>query len=341
MTEAAKPPVRTRSRTATRTAAAPVAETPVAETPAPVPTTTGRRLRSRLGTPPAVAAPGTAAGDGSTDWMKSGAEAQKVAEAEKRRLAERQAAGARGELYAPRRLEVESGRQVEIVVLDAALDCFLWEHQQYVAGNQVGRRTVFETCPRETQPCPLCDGLAGGRESYYVMMLTVLELDPGYTKEGVWTPLTRDVGGEKVALPYIKRLMAVKVHQQEAYFSIMNELGSMRGLQLVLDRSATDRYAPQSGVVNVALSKDEGQWVVLSEEEIIEEFGHEAEYSTDAEPVLIKEENADTKPYNYGRIFQRPDAAKLRTKYAGANAAAHAPTGSRQANEAAGGSAPW
>jgi hypothetical protein len=280
--------------------------------------------------------------------MKGNAESGRAAaEAEKLRLAQKQAAGAQGLLTPPRRIEVSPGRVKEVIVLDAQLSCFMYEHKLYVPTNRVGRRDVYEPCPREHQICPLCEGMANARESYYVLFLTVIDLDPGYLKKEdgveVWVPATReDEQGNKVALTHQRRLLAVKLHQQDPYFAIYNELGNLRGLSLALVRSPTDKYAPQSGVVDVAQSKQEGKWLQYSEADIIENFGHPAEYSAAVEgqePVLIKAENADCQPYNYGLVFRRPDAADLRTRYAGAAAASHAPVGSDQANAAGG--APW
>jgi hypothetical protein len=297
-----------------------------------------------LNTQPTAIA-GAVGGDGDTSWMKSGAEARAAAEAEKRRQAERQAAASRGELYQPRRLEIEGGGTREIIVLDAQLMCFMHEHQLYLPNNPQGRRTVFEPCPREHQICPLCEGMANARESYYAMFLTVIELSPGYMKEGQWITLKREVDGVQKDLEYIRRLYCVKLHQQDQWFKLADELGNLRGLQLVLQRSATDRMAPQSGVINVEASKDEqGNWIVHKEADILESFGSPAEYSepTDgSDPVVLRAENQDCFPYDYGVIFKRPSAEDLRTRYGGANAAASAPAGSKQANEAAAGGAPW
>jgi hypothetical protein len=342
-----KPPVRTRSRTpAASTAAASTAVATVATTAVAPPAGGRPRVRSRVGAAGVTNAPvvGETTGNGDTSWMKSGDAAKRAYDAEAVRIAQRNAARAEGVLYSPRRFDVGgTGHEKELVVLDAQLACFMYEHELFIQGSTRGY--TYEPCPREHQACPLCEGMMGAKESYYVLFLTVIDLNPGYWKreEGsgveTWMPRkAKNAEGVDEALAFERVLLPVKFAQQQAFFQLGNTLPSLRGLQLIMERNS-DKFSPKTGAPNIERSKDNGQFVILTEAEILESFGAPAQYTNPAEgeePTLLRIENADTMVFDYGRIFRRPDAADLRRRYGGA-----APVGSSEANAAASGPTPW
>jgi hypothetical protein len=94
----------------------------------------------------------------------------------------------------PYRFWLPVGKQVEGVVLDTELGPCFYEHQ--LQNPRTGKWDIYEGCPKEYEHCPLCDGVAGGKESYYVMMLTVMVLDPYINKQGVTVPHAQVDSGE-------------------------------------------------------------------------------------------------------------------------------------------------
>lgn len=253
----------------------------------------GVRTRSRApvngAMPPAR---GGAAGGGG--WMSSGASARAKAEEElvrQREAAERRASG----LYMPFRFWVGVGEQREVVILDSQLGPCFYEHQ--MQNPRTGRWDVHEACPKEWEPCPLCDHQ---KDSYYVMMLTVMDLSPYTNKQGQ-------------TIPHSRKLMAVKAQQQPFFMRQFDRHQTLRGLHLLMSRD-TQQTAQIGNPEFIQLH---------SEEDIIESFGHDQIVAQDGK--VLKERNTDCFPFPYDRLFQKPTAEDLRRRYGGA-----APAGSRQ-----------
>jgi hypothetical protein len=312
-TQTQTPAPRTRSRApASQPAAAPAAQPAAASATPPA----AGRIRSR--TAPAAAAPTTApagatvAGDGSTDWMRTGNAARQGLHVEREKQAERR----EGTIHMPTRLMVPSGVTKDIVVLDAAPGPCMYEHN--LRNPRTDRFDLHELCPKEFEPCPICDGMAGGKDSAYVMFLTVADMTP-------WERVLPD--GSKETVAYTRRLWVLKGTQQDDIWRLYDQHGTLRGLQLLVMRGH-DRFAPASG----SLVPNQ-EVMIVDEQSILDTFGGPEVWSEPREgeePRLLKGENADTQPFEYGRLFRKPSAADLRQRYGGV-----APVGSDQSNRQA------
>jgi hypothetical protein len=261
----------------------------------PITPSTGGGVRTRSRTPQGSGpAAGGRAGVGGGGWMTSGASARAKAEEELARQREAQERRASG-LYMPFRFWVGVGEQREIVVLDAQLGPCFYEHQ--LQNPRTGKWDTYETCPKEWEPCPLCDSQ---KESYYVMMLTVMDLTPYTNKQGV-------------TVPHSRKLLPVKAQQQPFFMRQFDRHQTLRGLQLLMSRD-TKQTAGIGTPEFVALH---------AENDIIESFGHDPVLAQDGK--VLKERNSDCFPFPYDRLFTKPSAEDLRARYGGM-----APAGSRQ-----------
>lgn len=231
-----------------------------------------------------------------TGWMKTGAAAVETAQrevAQQREHQERRAAG----LLMPFRFWMGVGETAEYVVLDAQLGPCFYEHQLQNPRN--GRYEIHEGCPKEWEPCPLCDST---KDSYYVMMLTVVDLR-GYTKK------------DNTHVPYSRKLLPVKAQQQGFFIRQLERHGTLRGLHILGSRDA--QQSPQIG---------NPEFVALhTEAEIIASFGHPPVMDSQNPQRVLKQQNADCFPFPYGMLFKKPSAADLRARYGGT-----APAGSTQ-----------
>lgn len=236
------------------------------------------------------------------DWMKSGASARETAQSELARNQEREAKRAAG-IYMPWRLWLPVGKQVEVVVLDTELGPCFYEHN--LQNPATGKWDTFESCPKEFEHCPLCDGVAGGKESYYVMMLTVMVLDPYINKNGV-------------TVPHSRKLLPVKTNDQPFWQRQFEDTGSLRGRQYLMVRDSKDQS--NTGRPEY-LNQQHG------EDTIIASFGHPA--ITDQQGKVLKQANTDCYPFPYAQLFTRPSGEDLRRRYGGAP-----PVGSRASNAA-------
>jgi hypothetical protein len=289
-----QPSTRVRSRTS-----------PAASAGTPAPSgSTGRAPigSSRVATTVGARSPSAQTNSNANDsgWMKSGATARAAAEQElqrQRESAERRANG----LYMPFRFRLKVGEQREIIVLDQNIGPCFYEHNLQNPKN--GKWDLFETCPKEWESCPICDGVAGGKESYYVMMLTCIDLTPWQKKDGT-------------TVPYSKFLLPVKAQQQGFFTRQFDRHGSLRGLQLLMTRDTAQ-----------TVSIGNPEFLERHEEAaLIESFGHEAVTGQDGK--VIKAKNADCFPYPYAQLFKKPSGEDLRRRYGGM-----APAGSRQEAE--------
>lgn len=248
----------------------------------PIAPTQEVRNRARTGGANGAANGGGRAGG----WMAKGDAARQKQEQEQaaqQAAAERRANG----LYMPFRFWVPVGEQREIVVLDAEPGPCFYEHQLQNPRN--GKWDIHEACPKEWEPCPLCDTQ---KDSYYVMMLTVMDLTP-YTKKN----------GEVVN--HSRKLLAVKTQQQPFFLRQFDRHGTLRGLQLLMARDNRQT----AGIGNP-------EFVALhSEEDIMSSFGHDQVVSQDGK--VLKEANSDCFALQYEQLFTQPSAEDLRARYGG------------------------
>jgi len=289
-----------RSRAA---ATAPTSEAPAtAPAPAAAPAATGG-IRSRSRAPvPANTQTAPAASGG--DWMKRGAAARQTAESEvarQRDAAERRASG----VYMPYRFRLKVGEAREIVILDADLGICFYEH--HMKNPTTGKWDIYETCPKEWEACPICEMATdknnrfNAKESYYVMMLTCIDMTPYTKKDGT-------------VMPYSKFLLPVKAQGQGFFMRLMDRHGTLRGIQLLMTRDT--QQTASIGTPEFLEKHDEAS--------IIESFGHPAVIGQQDGKVL-KPANADCFPFPYDKLFKKPSGADLRRRYGGV-----APMGSRE-----------
>lgn len=262
---------------------------------------TAPRIRTR--TPPPGGGTGQAiagragAASGGAGWMKTGVAARQQTDQElarQREAAERRANG----LYMPFRFRVGEGESREVVILDSELGPCFYEHN--LQSPKDGKWNIFETCPKEWEPCPLCSGTAGGKESYYVMMLTCIDLTPWQKKDGT-------------VVPYSKFLLPVKAQGQGFFIRQLDRHGTLRGLKLLMTRDT--RQTASIGTPEFVEKH--------TEEDILASFGHPPVTAQDGK--VIKQANADCFPFEYEKLFKKPSAEDLRRRYGGI-----APAGSRQ-----------
>jgi hypothetical protein len=306
MTDA--PRARTRSRAPATPAPAPApAEAPATENapgdnseeqPA-APRTIGRITAGTGGQIGGRAGAGTPAATGGSDdaWMKTGAGAREAVSKELEQQQDKERKRAEG-IYMPYRFWLPVGKQVEVVVLDAEPGPCFYEHQ--LQNPQSGKWDTYESCPKEFDLCPLCDGTAGGKDSYYIMLLTVIVLDPYVNSKGI-------------TVPHSRKLLAVKSAEQPFFLRQFDRDGSLRGLHLLMTRD-TKNMANHGRPEFIAKH---------SEEDVMASFGHAAVTAQDGK--VLKQANADCFAFPYGRIFTKPSGEDLRRRYGGT-----APIGSRQ-----------
>lgn len=244
-----------------------------------------------------------------------GRQARAISEMEHTKQAERQslrAQGANWDDYNRRRFYLSSpGDQADVIILDKDIDSlgFVYEHnmpQQDAQGRQiVNERTqkprygAFETCPTETNLCPLC--LKGSHYSAYNMHMTVLDLR-GYNSERLGR------------VEHVKRPLVIPSNLHPVFFKMLDQAmekhGTIRGMQIMLERDNYDKSAGCGRPQEI----DGSFYVMIPENEIMASFSHEAIMADDNE-TTIKPKNFDVVPFDYMKTIPRPDAAYLRQKY--------------------------
>ncbi len=189
------------------------------------------------------------------------------------------------------RFYVKAGEECEIIVLDKSLDdCVaFYEHNSQDSNGKWG---IYEPCLKDLGvECPIC---ATGNNSYYVMMLSVLVLKEFTTKSG------QVIKQSKMLLP-IKMGQFDILRRLEA--AAKKECGTMRGMYLLMARSKADK-SPRIG--EPAILDDGKMYDMLTEEELEDEYGHDAVVGQDKKTIL-RPENFDITPYDYEKLFPKPD----------------------------------
>ncbi len=238
------------------------------------------------------------AGPQDDSWMLRGQQAAQVREGEIARAQQRREQG-----YAPFRYRLrppkdgQPGEQGDIIILDNELGPCFYEHAIPGPGKDWSR-TTNELCPREYDNCPICASPNG--ESYYAMFMSVIDMRPYTSRAGVLVPFSR-------------KLLVVKTAAQATFVRLAERHGNMRGMQLLMTRDG-----PMSAAIGAP------EFVAMHDEQtIIGSFQHAEVRAQDGR--VIKPENGDCYPFDYGRIFTRPTGEDLRRRYGGV-----APAGSAQ-----------
>lgn len=198
--------------------------------------------------------------------------------------------------HAPMRFRMASGETKQVVILDDKPDFFQYEHN---AKDADGKWRIFSGCVKESDNCPACSAL--GKESYYAMYLTVLDLTPFELRSG-----------ETVA--FSRKLLVVKNQQQKKFMRMYEKEGTLRGMILDLTRDGDKEPAIGNDIEFV-------DW--MPEDELLT---YVREW-TDRE----KKRHIDNchEPFDYETIFPEPTTEGLRAQFGGSAA-----PGSRAAEEA-------
>ena len=85
----------------------------------------------------------------------------------------------------------------------------------------------------------------------------------------------------------------------------------MRGMYLVMARSASDK-SPRIGEPVPIDGKS--MFEMVSEEDLVKDYGHKAVYGPDKKTIM-RAENFDITPYDYLKLFPKPDVAKIAERY--------------------------
>lgn len=195
----------------------------------------------------------------------------------------------------PFRFFVPTGETRRCVILDDKPDFFMYEHQ---AKGPDGHWNVFSGCVKETETCPACEAL--GRESYFGMYLTVLDLTPFKTRDGT-------------KVEYSRKLLVVKSAQQKKFQRFYNKEETLRGA--VFDFTRDGEKEPSIG--------NDIEFVEFMPEDELSEY---VRTYKDKDGKKVTEDCSV--PFEYEDIFDEPDADTLRAMFGG-----KAAPGSRKADE--------
>lgn len=251
---------------------------------------------------PAVANVAVTAPSNDMSWVHTGERAVATsnamnAESETRR----QEARARGYFPNRFRLKATAGQFGQdhigrIIILDEDLGPRYHEHDLPHPSREYHH--IYEPCPKEFEECPLCPP-SGEKGSYYVLLLSVLNLK-GYTnKQGILVAPT-------------KELLAIKVAGHAEFDELKQYYGSLRGLEIVMYRDGPRSAA--SGMIdkNVTVLRHSDADI----EAMLRQTGNWKPKITQ-EGELLEPENWMSVPFDYSKFLHRPEAARLRQLYGG------------------------
>lgn len=294
--------------------------------------TPGARLRSRA---PVTATAGAATSPGGGSWAHSGAEARARQQQElqkQKEAAERRAAG----IYMPFRFWLGYPKSAELIVLDNEPAFFIYEHQ--LKNSVTGKFEIYESCPKDFEPCPICSGEAkvegSGKDSYYVLMLSVIDLTP-YLRTDKKT-------GVQTEIPHTRKLLPVKVSDQGFFLRQHERKGTLRGMHLLMSRDTKDQSS--IGRPELVMGDAENPDFVgfHADAELMEAFASAP--ILDQQGKVTRQANIDCFPFPYDKLFPKPSGTLLRQRYhanalpgsAAANANEWGDTGTQAGAPAAG-----
>lgn len=240
----------------------------------------------RRGTAPQPAKQNQDMGDG---WYDQGSEGFQKSE---RIAASRKKKG-------PLRFWMKQDEEKQIVLLDDTPGFFIYEYEIW---DSHARSMSYETAMVDHGHDPLSQlvGKEGSnvKEPYYAMYLTCIDLTPYTTKEG------REI-------PFSKKLLPVKSVQQKRFKKYLEQYGTFRGM--ILNMSRLDKKEARIGTPEFQMADPQNGQVLLSEEDIIENFGHAAVTGQDGR--VIKQENEDCYPFNYVEVLKPTPPEDLARQY--------------------------
>lgn len=198
----------------------------------------------------------------------------------------------------PFRYYTKVGKTQQIIICDDKPDFFMYEHAMKDAEGNWGR--LFTGCTKTFDNCPACEAL--GRESYYGMYLTVIDLTPFTTRDGDTVDFSR-------------KLLVVKPAQQKKFLRFYAKEGTLRGA--VFDMTRDSDKDPSIG--------NDIEFVEFAPEDELETYTRSWK---DREGK--RHEEICHEPYNYEEIFDAPDSDAIRAIVGG-----EPPPGSREGDRRA------
>lgn len=197
----------------------------------------------------------------------------------------------------PFRFFVPVGDTRSIIITDDAPEFFMYEHALKDQEGRWGR--LFTGCVKTFDNCPVCR--VSGKESYYAMFLSCIDLTPFTTKNG-----------ERVE--FSRKLLVVKPAQQKKFLRAHQKHGTLRGA--MFDMTRDGRKDPAIG--------NDIEFVEFVPEEELQEYKRSWE---DRVTSKLVEENC-SEPFDYLSLFEEPTEESLRAIVGGEPQA-----GSRQQEE--------
>ena len=239
------------------------------------------------------------------DWTHSGEDAAAMAAAiAAKRDEEREARRKRG--YFPNKFELippsmdyPNRYQADIIVLDVKMGPALNLH--VLKNPRSGRYDVNEPCPKEWDNCPICPP-HGERDSVFVALLTVLNLN-GYTnKNGDFVPVT-------------KELLVIPSAEQAFFHALARERGEagLRGLQLTMNRN--DRNVSRIGIPSDPRWHTEEALAKFLQENGMWKERRTRPSNEFPEGEVIGPEDWMMHAFTYSDFLHKPSGADLRKRY--------------------------
>lgn len=233
-------------------------------------------------------------------WTHTGQDAAQISQQENQRAQQRKAeAKERG--FWPIRFYIkhnDPNPMARIILLDQQPGPRYWEHE--LTNPKTGFSDVYEPCPKEFETCPICSG--GQNLSYFVMLLTALDLRGYQKKDGTFIPVARN-------------LVAVKTSQHGYFDRLAADHGGLRGVELRMVRDGS-KSAKIGNPEFVAKHSDQDIVAFLSQYNMM---GNRV----DKDGNQVEPPGYMAQPFNYSKFLHRPSAERLRRLYGG-----QAPVGS-------------
>lgn len=182
----------------------------------------------------------------------------------------------------PFRVWVPPGDTKEVIVLDDKPDFFMYEHQ--IQNPRTKKWDTFLGCTKAFDACPVCEET--GKESYYAMFLSVIDLTPYTDRQGKTHRFSR------------KLMMVKNLSQQKKFIRRYEKDGTLRGYMLELNRDS-DKDPTIGGDI---------EFVEIMEEADLVKYKRKYK---DREGKVHSEDCSV--PFVYEELFEEPDSDKLRS----------------------------
>ena len=237
-----------------------------------------------------------------SDWMSSGAGILEDSKTAKEEASQRMADNRQPRRFWLAANAAKGDTTKEIVILNESFDTAMGvlEHEIWKKSE---RKCIYRASPKKFENDPLIE--ITGKEPYFVTYLTVLTLVE-------WT----DKNGE--VHEYSRELIGIKNSQLDAFWKIataaIKKNGTLRGTVLLMERDTNNHKSPKIGFP--AILDDGTLFDFIPEDELIEEFGHDAVVTKQGKEIFA--ENEFLNAYKNHEIYsERPSADALIKEFGG------------------------